>query len=330
MSWDKESLWTKSRLYFERAFEESREDPLFGFWCSLGLELLARAAVASVSPALLAEPDPDHKNLLYALKVKTAIAGRKSLAIARVLNLCTLLFPTFSEEDRKVALALVNRRNDELHSGTSAFTEYPAKDWLVDFYRACRSLAESMGESLEGLFGKEEASVAAEALSQSHTEVMGKVMRAIATQAKAFATKTPEERVAAADAAKVEGDQLAHKRHHRVTCPACGSVATVQGEPFGPEKVIHEDGTIVVRRAVSPRSFSCPACSLKLQGYPELEVAGVGGQYTRTTEFSPGDYYGLIDPEDKESLSPYLEEQIEERIEEHMRGLAEDAAFDNE
>src|SRR4051812_15292481 len=106
MTWDKESLWTKSRLYFERAFDEPREDPLFGFWCSLALELLARAALASISPALLAEPDPDHKNLLYALKVKTAVAGRKSLGIARVLNLCTLLFPAFSEEDRKSALAL--------------------------------------------------------------------------------------------------------------------------------------------------------------------------------------------------------------------------------
>ncbi len=325
MSWDKQPLWTKSRLFFERAFEQSREDPLFGFWCSLGLELLARAAISHISPTLLADPE-DQKNILYALKLKTPPGGPKSLGIAKVLNLCALLCPNFSEQDRKAALALVNRRNDELHSGSGAFTEYPIKDWSVGFYRVCRSLAESMGESLESLFGPDEAAVANEVLSKSHTEVMGKVMRAIATHAKAFAAKTAVEQLAAAEAARIEGEQLAHKRHHRVTCPACGSVATVQGKPFGPQKITHGDGVITVKQAVSPQSFSCPACGLKLEGYPELEVAEVGGQYTRTIEASPSDFYGLIDPEDRESLSEYLEEEVQERL----RHMAEDSEYDND
>ena len=67
MSWERDPLWAKARLYFERAFAESREDPRFGLWCSLALELLARAAVASVSPTLLAEPDNEHRFLLHAL-----------------------------------------------------------------------------------------------------------------------------------------------------------------------------------------------------------------------------------------------------------------------
>ncbi len=321
MSWEKEPLWAKARLFFERAFEEPREDPLFGFWCSLGLELLARAAIASVSPALLAEPDPDHKNLLQALKLAPESGPRKSLPIARVLNLCRTLFSNFSEDDRTVALALANRRNDELHSGVSAFTEYPSKEWLAGFYRACRSLTDAMGETLESLFGKAEADVANDVLSQSQAEVKSKVMQLIADHAKLFSAKNPEDQKVAAEAARIEGEQLSHKRHHRVTCPACGSVATVQGEPFGPEKVLHEEGSILVRQAVSPRLFSCPACSLKLQGYAELAVAGVGGQYTRTTTFSPDDYYGLIDPENFDP-SPYVEQYLKE--------LAEDAEYDND
>jgi hypothetical protein len=67
MSWERDPLWAKSRLFFERAFEQPPEDPLFGLWCSLGLELLARAALASVSPTLLAEPDKEHRFLLHAL-----------------------------------------------------------------------------------------------------------------------------------------------------------------------------------------------------------------------------------------------------------------------
>ena len=39
MSWEREPLLTKAKLFFERAFNESRDEPLFGLWCSLGLEL---------------------------------------------------------------------------------------------------------------------------------------------------------------------------------------------------------------------------------------------------------------------------------------------------
>ena len=321
MSWEKEPQWAKARLFFERAFEEPREDPLFGLWCSLGLELLARAAIASVNPALLAEPDPDHKNVLQALNLVPAGGPRKSLGIARVLNLCRTVFPKFSEDDRKVALALANRRNDELHSGASAFTEYPPNEWLVSFYHACGSLTDSMGETLESLFGKPEADLATEVLSQNQSAVKSKVMQLIADHAKLFSAKSPEQQRLATESAKIEGEQLSRKRHHRVTCPACASVATVQGEPFGPEKVLHEDGLIRVRQAVSPRLFSCPACGLKLQGYAELDVAEIGGQYSRTTDFSPDDYYGLIDPKNFDP-SPYVEKYLE--------GLREEAEYDND
>jgi hypothetical protein len=101
------------------------------------------------------------------------------------------------------------------------------------------------------------------------------------------------------------GRQLATKREHRVICPACQCVATVQGTPFGKENVTHDDGEIVVRQPVSPTSFSCSACGLKLQGYAELDAANLGGQYTRRTTFSPEEYYGLIAEDD---LKAYLEE----------------------
>jgi predicted RNA-binding Zn-ribbon protein involved in translation (DUF1610 family) len=178
-----------------------------------------------------------------------------------------------------------------------------------------------MGETLESLFGKAEADVANEALSHNQAEVKSKVMQLIADHAKLFSAKSPEDRRLAAESARIVGEGLSHKRYHRITCPACGSVATVQGEPFGPEKVLHEDGSILVRQAVSPRLFSCPACGLKLQGSAELDVAGVGGQYTRTTDFSPDDYYGLIDPENFDP-SPYIEKYLE--------SVREEAEYDNE
>ncbi len=311
MSWERDPLWAKARLYFERAFAESRDDPRFGLWCSLGLELLARAALASVSPTLLAEPDREHKFLLHALNRGSETVPRRSIATVQVFALCRTLFDNFTENDYKAAVALVNRRNEELHTGNSAFDEYRPKQWLAGFYRACQSLANAMDETLESLVGADEAKVANQILEETRTEEKHRIESLMAAHRAVFKGKTEVEQRAAAENAEKEVAQLVHKRHHRVTCPACGSVASVQGEPFGRERVNSEEGRIKVRQAVSPRSFSCSACGLKLQGYAELEVAQLGGQYTRTTEYSPEDYYGLIDPENFDPL-PYVESYLEE------------------
>lgn len=324
MSWEKDPLWAKSKLYFERAFSESRDSPLFGLWCSLGLELLARAALASISPTLLAEPDREHKHLLHALGRGSERGAKRSIGTAQVLLLCQSLFEEFSADDLKVATALINRRNDELHSGAAAFEEYPPKQWIAGFYRSCKSLVLSMGETLEGLFGEEEAKAATEMLEEIKEGVIGKVKSAIAAHQKVFTGKPEKEQEALQKKAEEEGNKLAFQRHHRVDCPACGSVATVQGTPFGKERVKNEEDLVIVSQAVSPNSFSCLACGLKLNGYAELDAAEMGGHYTRTTEYSPEEYYGLIHPDDVDPAD-YID------VDEYMRNYMSDyREYDNE
>ena len=82
MSWERDPLFAKSRLFFGRAFDLPRDDPQFGLWCAFGLELLARAALASVSPTLLAEPDDDHKHLLHSLGRGAERSSGKSIGSA--------------------------------------------------------------------------------------------------------------------------------------------------------------------------------------------------------------------------------------------------------
>lgn len=117
MSWERESLWSKSRLYFEKAFAEDREQDTFGLWCAMGLELLTRASLSKFSPTLLAEPDRDHKYLLHALDLGSAKIAKRSIATNQVLTLCKTLIPEFTEEHQKLASALTGRRNEELQSG---------------------------------------------------------------------------------------------------------------------------------------------------------------------------------------------------------------------
>jgi hypothetical protein len=312
MIWERDPLLAKARLFFQRAFDEPRDAPTFGLWCSLGLELLARAALASISPTLLAEPDRDHKYLLHALNRGSVSTPRKSITVTQVFALCHTLVRDFSKEDCTIALALINRRNEELHSGGAGFAEYPASQWLAGFYRACRTLCVAMGESLTSLFGEDEADVANEALTEDAKDVRQRVQSAIASHRSVFLDKSKEEREVAASRAAELGAQLATRRHHCVPCPACACIAAVHGRAFGPEHVTHVEGEIVVRQAVAPTGFACSACDLKLEGYAALEAAGLGGHYQRQTTYSPDEYFGLIAPEDLDShIQAYLENMRE-------------------
>jgi hypothetical protein len=304
MSWDRDSLWAKACVYIERAFEESKEDPLFGLWAALGLELLARSAVAHVSPTLLAEADREHRYLLHALGKGSERVPKKSLSSVQVLQLCSTLFDEFSDEEKKTCTAIINRRNEELHSGTCAFEEYPSSQWLAGFYRACKALCDCQGKAFKDLFGKEEAENAEQLLAEKRTEVKGSVESKIAAHKKVFKGKNMEDQEEAAKTAEKKARELSWQGHHKATCPACGSSASISGNAYGQDQVSHEEGEVVVRQPVSPHGFQCSACGLNLSSYAELEVAGMGGRYTRTSTYSPEEYFGLVDPN---SFEPDLE-----------------------
>lgn len=310
MSWEREPLWAKSQLFFEHAMAHDRDDPRFGLWCTFGLELLARAAVSSISPALLAEPDRDHKHLLHALGRGNAKVGPVSLGAAQVFRLCETLFPEFSSENVTAAVALVNRRNAELHSGEAAFAEYTTQQWLPGFYSCCKALAVGMNETLASLLGDDEANEAESVIAASNADARKRAQDRIAHYRAVFGDKTPEQRDAAQSAASAMATKLAHHRHHQAKCPACSSAASVQGDPIGTPRVEDEDGEIVVRQAISPRKFACEACGLKLDGYAELAGAGLANHYTRTTTYSPQEYYELLDPTDYDEIARIADERL--------------------
>ena len=310
MRWERDPLWAKAKHYFERGFTFPREDPQFGLWCTLGLELLARAAIASVSPTLLAAPDSDHKFLLHVLGRGSEKVNKRSSSTLKVFELCKTLFPGFSQDNLRSATALLNRRNEELHSGAAAFEEYPCKYWLDGFYACCDVLTEELGETLDLLFGTAEAAIAREALEKIEASTIKNLKGLIAARKTIFLALSDSEKKEVTTKADKLGSELSHQRHHRVTCPACGCTATVQGDTIGAENVSHGDDGIIVRQAVSPCIFSCPACSLKLAGHAELKAAGLADSYTRTVHHSPEEYYGLIDPDDSDAVQNLIADYL--------------------
>lgn len=302
MSWEREPLFTKSKLFFEKAFGEDKEAPFFGLWCAMGLELLLRSTIAHVSPTLLAEPDSGHQNLLHALNLGTAKSKKKSLITIQVLSLCQTLIPNFTEQNFKVASAIINQRNEELHTGGAAFEDYPTSQWIAGFYKCCKILSEFQGESLNSLFGAEIEKEANVILAEIEEEVIGKTKSLIAAHKKVFENKSKEDTEKLKAEAEKNSNDLSHKGYHRVHCPACNSVATILGEPYGKENIETNEDCIIVRQSILPTKFKCSACELKINGYNALTSVNLSNHYTRRITYSPEEYFDMINPDDYDAI----------------------------
>lgn len=307
MSWEREPLWTKAKLYFEKAYTEDREEPYFGLWCAMGLELLARSAVAKVSPTLLADPDKDQQNLLHALNLGSAKSQKKSIATNQVLYLCQTLITDFTEINLKVASAIINRRNEEVHTGGAAFSEYPTQQWIGGFYKCCKILSEFQEESLNSLFGDEIQKEADLVLTEVEQEVKGKAESTIAAHKRVFDAKEENVRINLTSEAEKKAELLSHRGHHRVKCPSCGSMATVQGESYGKDVIEHKEDEIIVRESVLPTKFACSACELKLNGYASLKAANLADHFTNRSHYTPEEYYDMVANND-DSLHSWAED----------------------
>ncbi|WP_272658753.1 hypothetical protein [Providencia sp. PROV148] len=308
MSWDNDSLWNKSKVYFQRAFDVDKTSDVFGLWCAMGLELLSRSTVSHFSPCLLAEPDRDHKHLLTALGFNTNISQAKSISNSQVIKLCKDLITDFNDEEVTLALALAGRRNEEVHSGIAAFVEYKPQQWISQFYKCCKILSEAQNKKLEDLFGEDEASTAYKFISELDKTVKKLVQEQINAYKKVFNDKPAEEKESLRSSAEKQGENLSHNKHHKVTCPACLCIATVQGNEYGKEQIEHKEDEIITRKSVIPNIFSCSACGLKLIGYAQLAAAGVADHFTNRTHYTPQEFYELIDPNDQDSMASYAED----------------------
>lgn len=305
MAWDSAGLLTKAQRYVEEMLAQDRSDWRFAFWSSLTLEVLARAALAHISPVLLADPD-DWNNLYYALgKLPTAPRFTpKSIAISKVLERLQSLIPEFDEELKKSCLVHTAKRNAELHSNECPFDNAKSSAWLPLFYRSCSVLLASMDKQLSDLLGVDEAAVAKAMIDAANDKTAEAVKGMIEAHKKVWLAKEDDDRLSlAATAASWARPQAGHV----VDCPACASKALLIGDPIkAPMKTINEH-TITEKQATLPRKFECIACGMKISGLSHLSAAGLGDLYNRTVTYDAAEYYApsYDDDPDEDNNDPY-------------------------
>lgn len=296
-TWSKEAFLAKAQRFTQEMLTTPRDSWQFGLWSTLAFESLARAALANISPALLAEPK-DWNNLYFALgqSPKAQKFVPKSINITTVFSRLQELVPSFDTNLEGLAAKHMATRNEELHSGTTPFDTSATSTWLPNYYRTCKVLLESMGESLEMLVGPDEVMVASEMIAAAQDESAKGVKASISAFSKVWSAKEQGEKYALIAQAK-----LWASRHsgHRVTCPSCGSVALVAGSPVAPPSAKVVDGQVIETQFFLPEKFECIACGLKISGLPELHAADLSQEYKATFTYDAAQYYAAAeDPYD--------------------------------
>ena len=66
-TWDPDALYNKAERYVQHMSAHDSDEWEYALWSSLALEFLARAALANVSPALLADTDKSWSSLYHSL-----------------------------------------------------------------------------------------------------------------------------------------------------------------------------------------------------------------------------------------------------------------------
>lgn len=299
--WDAEQLWQKTRLYAARAASEEQEGPLFALWSVMAMELLGRTVVANVHPALLADPqNPD--NLMYAFGLGQ-VRKPRSVPARTVFHRCAVIVDDFTDEELKSALALIELRNEELHSGGVPFEGLKTAAWLAGYYKVCEVMLRSLGWGMADMFGEEQAAAAEQIIAGAEEQLESEVRTYIALEARTFKRRNAEEQARLRTAATSRCEALAeeaispHQMGNVAACPACGTDAWMTGDFVRLGEPVADEDAIVQEIIKIPTRLKCFACDLEIVGYGRLHAIGMGGLFAKQFREDPASYFDIeFDP----------------------------------
>lgn len=289
-AWNAEALYDKAERYMQNAARLDSDGWEYALWSSLALELLARAALANVHLALLADSEKQGASLISALGFEPVEKkfSPKSIPVTEVFKRLTVLVPDFFAEHENFGVQHTGRRNAELHSGELGFDGVRGASWQPRFYQTCAALLGSMGMSLKDFVGKEEAKAAKALIEAASDEKAKAVLGDVEAHQKVWNAKDDKERATLADQAVVWATR---QEGHRVNCPACRSASLVTGAPVAAAVRTLEDDEIVERQEYLPDRFECIVCGLKIAGLSRLVVVGLSDRYTNTQTYDAAEFY---------------------------------------
>lgn len=298
MNWNPDALYAKALRYVQHMTEVDSDSWEYALWSSLSIEFLARAALANISPALLADTDKGDKswsNLYHALGFTPTEEkfAPKSISISEVFKRLSAILPAFTKEHQNFGIQHTGRRNSELHTGEAAFEGIKGSSWQPRFYQTCDVLLTSMGLTLKDFVGEAESHIAVKLIAAAADESAKAVKGDVEAHQRVWLGKTPGEQTTLHAQASIWASRQVG---HRVECPSCTSQALVAGEPAAaPLRRLNED-QITETQEYLPNHFECIACGLKISGLSRLGVINLADRYKKTQVYDAAEYYA---PDDK-------------------------------
>lgn len=307
--WSEEALFAKARLYAEIMESHTVDDWQFGLWSTFVLEMSARAALAHISAALLADKE-NWRNITYSLGEKptakkfTPVSISAREVVSRLQELTEHVTPDIVGFCNQHFV----RRNTGLHSGELVFSDLGTSKWLPNFYQALNAMVTAMNRELGSIVtDSRNAQSMIDALQDEAAKAVAKDINAYS---QVWSDKSDEDKETAIAQAKAWAIRYIG---HRVSCPACASPGVLHGTASGAVSTNVDSGEIVQRQTMFPTAFECIACGLKILGLAKLSTCGLGDAFTATTTYTPAEYFEL-----------YTEEELQEAVAEAQEPIYDD------
>ena len=282
MTWDADSLWLKAKTFVDRSNAVSHNDPQFGFWSALALELLARAALSNIHPTLNADPG-NVRNLLYALGFD--ISGQpRSVSAHSVYERLEMAIPDFGKAERKLCEYLGLLRNRDLHTADLSFENLQEGEWIGRYYSVCKVLCESIGKNLEEYLGDDTAITASSLIEANKKSIKKSALDKISKRRTWFGDHSEEKRQELEIRAGMITDIIL-KESDRATkndCPACSCPGILIGTLAKEHRPRYDGEHIVIDQEFLATAFHCPACELKLTTLGEIVHADIEPRFSRS------------------------------------------------
>ena len=285
--YDHKALWIKAKLFINRAMDEDfRSFDEQALWAALALELLAKAALARVSPLLVAEPTEDGANLLIASGL---ISGNARFTSVRAKTLFARCHKAFKPFDQAEATKIINGRNEYLHSSGTGFMAIPPKAWWPRYWAQAATLITALDEAIVDFVGGDRERIVTDHLEQNAKNIEQRT-EALIERAKQRLQQQREGTLPARVAAEWRAgvDRTAGLTYNEATdCPTCDSDGLLEGDDVDNADMDYQDYNyglndletdslgISVTVTVNADYFSCSTCGLVLESYELLNQAGL-------------------------------------------------------
>ena len=295
LAFQPEALYAKSQVYIRRGLraQAAGDNEEYQLWASLALELLGKAALAQVHPALIA--DPQHYQSLF------AACGHKISPDVRTITAKTLferlshIEKTFDSRHQRVCDQMAYRRNSELHSGESPLSGMIAENWERDFWAAVELILKIQTGTLDSWLGSDDAKAPVKIIEQAEEALQWVIKNRITRCREDFEEryKDPKKRADVISNSTefkwwewTEGHIAEAEGRDKHLCPSCGATGMISGslwsEGVSDDQDPDDPTTEWIDETYVVEEFRCPYCNLTLSGVKETKAAGLPEEFVRS------------------------------------------------